>query len=72
MKYLNITNLGGKMKWNEAEVIINGVDVGIACAMTIRVAIEVFAATLGEDDDELTMSYRDRINDVRRAMGVIE
>lgn len=60
------------MKWNEAEVIINGVDVGIACAMTIRVAIEVFAATLGEDDDELTMSYRDRINDVRRAMGVIE
>lgn len=59
------------MEWNEAEVIINGVDVGTACAMTIRVAIEVFAATLGEDDDELTMSYRDRINDVRQAMGVI-
>jgi hypothetical protein len=63
----------------EAEIIINGINMGPGCSMTIRVAIEVFAMeleSLGLGDDEfgqrLLQSYQDRINDIRRAMGVIK
>jgi hypothetical protein len=63
---------------NEPEIIINGQNIGPGCAMTIRVAIEVFASNLlegiGEDEHGKVMlkSYFDRINDIRKAMGVIE
>ncbi len=64
---------------DEAEVIINGIRMGDGCALTIRVAIEVFAAHLvekgcGEDEHgkQLCLNYMDRINDIRRAMGIIE
>lgn len=64
---------------NEPEIIINGINVGPGCACTMRVAIEVFYGVLIEDgcgDDEhgitMTRLYKDRINDVRRAMGVIK
>ena len=63
----------------EPEIIINGQNVGPGCAMTIRVAIEVFASDLIENglgDDEMgkdmTKAYRERIDDIRRAMKVIE
>lgn len=63
----------------EPQIIINGVDIGPACAMTIRVAIEVFATELYDSDlyrdrdqeDGLTKAYLQRINDIRLAMGII-
>lgn len=64
---------------NEPEIIINGINVGTGCAMTIRVAIEVFADDLinnGCGDDEMgikmTNAYRKRIDEIRKAMKVIE
>lgn len=64
----------------EPEIIINGMNVGSGCAMTIRVGIEVFAnelsefGLLGDDPDgkSLTEKYLARIDDIRRAMGVIK
>lgn len=63
---------------NEPEIIINGENVGAGCAATIRVAIECFATDLhdnglGEDEHGkiMTMNYLNRINDIRRIMGLI-
>jgi len=67
----------------EPEIIINGINVGPGCAITLRVAIEIFASTLIESDSlgaeknndhekSLDEYYLDRINDIRRAMGVIK
>lgn len=67
------------MSWNESEVIINGQNIGAGCAMTIRVAIEVFATDLIENglgDDEhgkqMVKNYLSRIDDIRLAMKVIK
>ncbi len=64
---------------NEPEIIINGINVGSGCAMTIRVAIEVFVDDLvknGLGDDKfglaMTKNYLERIQDIRRAIKVIE
>jgi len=70
----------GKMEpHKEAEIIINGLDLGPACAMTIRVAIEVFADDLienGLDDDyhgkSMVRLYQERIDDIRKAMKVMK
>lgn len=66
------------MTYNEPEIIINGINVGPGCAMTIRVPIEVFADDLisnglGNDDigRGLIMNYLERVNDIRKAMKVI-
>jgi len=63
----------------EAEIIINGENVGPGCSLTIRVAVEVFSSDLidnGLGDDEhgkaVLKNYLDRINDIRRALGVIK
>ena len=62
---------------NEPEIIINGINVGPGCAMTIRVALETFCADLiqnGLGDDEhgkrMKQVYLDRINDIREVMGL--
>jgi len=62
---------------NEPEILINGVNIGPGCAMTIRVAIETFASYLIEDglgDDEhgikMKENYINRIHDIRRLMGL--
>lgn len=67
------------MIFNEPEIIINGINVGPACAMTIRVAIEVFATDLiknglGDDEHGIAMvkNYKARIDDIRKAMGAIK
>lgn len=67
------------MKKDEPEIIINGINLEPGCVLTIRVAIEVFAADLmenglGEDEHAQIMvqNYRARIDDIRRAMRVIE
>lgn len=69
----------GKTMHQEPEIIINGENVGPGCAMTIRLAIEVFASDLFENglgDDEhgkrMTENYLARINDIRRSMGLIK
>lgn len=66
------------MIFQESEIIINGKNVGPACAMTIRVAIEVFASDLIEnglgDEDQgkaMVKSYLSIIDDIRLAMGLI-
>ena len=59
----------------EPEIIINGVNIGPGCAMTIRVAIEVFYSNLQlyrTADLELNNLYMQRINDIRRLMWVIK
>jgi hypothetical protein len=63
----------------EPEIIINGINVGPGCALTIRVAIETFAGVLIENglgDDEhgkiMKKNYLERINDIRKAMRVKE
>lgn len=63
----------------EPEIIINGINIGSGCAMTIRVAIESFASYLIENglgDDEhgkaMNKNYLDRIGDVRTAMGLYQ
>jgi len=65
--------------FDEPEIIINGFNLGLGCAMTIRVAIEVFASNLIEnglgDDDHgksMVIVYRERIDDIRKAMKVIK
>ena len=63
----------------EPEIIINGVNIGPGCSLTIRVAIEVFLNQLVLDNDfpdintdkELNNNYINRINDIRRLMGLI-
>lgn len=67
------------MSHQEPEIIINGIDIGPGCAITIRVAIEVFFSYLIEDgigDDEhgkrMTENYLNRIDDIRKIMGVIK
>lgn len=62
---------------SEPEIIINGINVGPGCALTLRVAIETFVSSLIEEglgDDEHSKSmkkhYLDRCNDIRRAMGL--
>ncbi len=64
---------------NEPEIIINGINIGAGCALTIRVAIECLANDLHENglgDDEhakiLTQNYFNRINDIRRIMSLIK
>ncbi len=59
----------------EPEIIINGINIGPGCAMTIRVALETFATDLIENglgDDEngvaIKKNYLDRINDLREIM----
>lgn len=58
----------------EPEIIINGVNVGPGCAMTIRVAIECLAKDLRENGlgsdkhgKSLKDNYLARINDIRSA-----
>jgi hypothetical protein len=65
--------------WKEAEIIINDIDVGLGCVLTIRVALEVFAKELTENglgEDELgkcmVRNYLNRIQDLRIAMKVIK
>lgn len=63
----------------EPEISINGVNIGPGCSLTIRVALETFASDLIENglgDDErgktLKRNYLERIDDIRRAMGLIK
>lgn len=63
---------------SEPEILINGINVGPGCSMTIRVAIEVFASHLienglGDDEHGIRMrkNYFDRINDIRQVMGLL-
>lgn len=67
------------MKIEEPEIIINRINIGPGCAMTIRVAIEVFCNDLIENglgDDEhgkrMKDNYLNRINDIRKAMGLFD
>ena len=64
---------------NEPEIMINGINIGPGCAMTIRVAIESFALYLFENglgDDEhgkyMKEAYMQRIQDIRKAMYIKE
>lgn len=54
--------------YDEPEIIINGVDIGPGCAITIRTALIVFQDILLRDnqlgDPELTKNYLDRIKDI--------
>ncbi len=55
----------------EAKIIINGIDVGLAGALTIRVALEVFYSELeshGPIKDSVDDLYMKRINDLRKIM----
>lgn len=63
----------------EPEIIINGQNIGPGCALTIRVAIEVFAEDLidnglGKDEHakKMVKLYIERINDIRKSMGLIK
>lgn len=64
----------------EPEIIINGVNIGPGCSMTIRVALEVFANQLVLDNDlpdqntdvELNKNYLNRIKDIREVMGLYD
>lgn len=65
--------------YDEPEILINGQNVGPGCSLTIRVAIESFAADLIENglgDDEhgkiMKEHYLNRIEDIRKAMGFYE
>lgn len=59
----------------EPEIIINGINIGSGCVITIRVAIESLASDLIENglgDDEhgklMKESYLNRICDIRKAI----
>jgi hypothetical protein len=61
----------------EPEIIINGINIGPGCAMTIRVSIEALSSDLienglGNDEHGKKMKklYLDRINDIRKIMGL--
>lgn len=58
--------------YKEPEIIINGVNFGPGCAITIRVALTVFRVFLSKEnelgDEVLTKNYLDRIKDIIKAM----
>lgn len=63
--------------YREPEIFINGENIGSACSMTIRVAIECFASDLIENglgDDEhgklMKNNYLNIIDDIRKVMGL--
>ena len=68
-----LSTLGGEIReWEEPEIVIDRHVLTMGQAMTIRVAIEAFAADLashglGNDDHgkKMTIAYLDRINDIR-------
>lgn len=61
-----------KQPWEEADITINGEPLTIGQAMTIRVALEVFATDISEGlgDDEhgkrMTQAYKESIIGIRK------
>ncbi len=54
----------------EPEIIINGLKMDYGCSITIMIAIEVFASSLMNNPDLRNELALERIQEIRKAMGI--